>query len=47
MRIYDTKLDFIISGDFNINYLHNDSNKNKLDTLLMTYSLTGVVHFHT
>ena len=47
MRIYDTKFDFIICGDFNINYLHNDSNRYILDTLLMTYSLTRIVHFHT
>jgi hypothetical protein len=45
MRIYDTKSDFIICGDFSINYLHNDSNRHELDTLLMTYNLTLLLIF--
>jgi exonuclease III len=46
-KIYNTKCDYIICGDFNINYLQNDSNRYKLDTLLMSYNLTSIVDFPT
>jgi exonuclease III len=44
-KIYNTKCDYIICGDFNINYVQNDSNRYKLDALLMTYNLTSIVDF--
>jgi hypothetical protein len=46
-KIYNTKCDYIICGDFNINYLQNDSNRYKLHTLLMSYNLTSIVDFPT
>jgi hypothetical protein len=46
-KIYNTKCDYIICGDFKINYLQNYSNRYKLDTLLMSYNLTSIVDFPT
>jgi exonuclease III len=39
--------EFIICGDFNINYLENNNRKSKLEALLSTYNLKDTVKFPT
>jgi len=40
-------MEFILSGDLNINYIGTDNKKTQLDNMLSTYNLTGTVHFPT
>jgi exonuclease III len=42
---YSNKIEFVICGDININYLENCKKRQKLDALLQTYNLTGTVSF--
>jgi hypothetical protein len=44
---YSNKLEFIICGDVNINYLEKCDRCLQLDSLLCTYNLIGTVNFHT
>ena len=41
------KVEFVICGDININYLQNCNKRQQLDALLQTYNLTGTVSFPT
>jgi hypothetical protein len=40
-------MEFIICGDFNIDYLRNTQRKNQLNYLLTTYNLFSTVDFPT
>jgi hypothetical protein len=46
-NLYTSTKDYIICGDFNINYLPDSEKKSKLDALLRTYNLIGTVNFPT
>ena len=35
----------IICGDINVNYLTDNNQKKKIDTMLLSYNLTGIVNF--
>jgi endonuclease/exonuclease/phosphatase family metal-dependent hydrolase len=39
--------EFIICGDFNINYLENNNRKSKLEAMLSTYNFKDTVNFPT
>jgi len=41
------KAEFIICGDFNINYLEINNKKNQLNNMFCTYNLTSTVYFPT
>jgi hypothetical protein len=45
--LYTPTLDFIICGDININYLTKSERKSQLDTLLLSYNLSGIINFPT
>jgi hypothetical protein len=45
--IYDNSIDIILCGDFNINYLTYNHNKQLVDSLLTTYNLYSTVNFAT
>ena len=45
--LYNNKIEFIICGDVNINYLDNCSKKQQMNNLLATFDLSGVVNFLT
>jgi len=44
---YSNKIEFVICGDININYLENCKKRQQLDALLQTYNLIGTVSFPT
>jgi hypothetical protein len=44
---YNTKMDLILCGDFNIDFLKNTDRGIQLDALLTTYNLTNIVRFPT
>jgi hypothetical protein len=44
-HIYDNSIDIILCGDFNINYLTENHNKQLLDSLLASYNLYSTVNF--
>jgi len=44
---YINKIEFVIGGDININYLENCKKRPQLDALLQTYNLIGTVSFPT
>jgi len=44
--LHSPKPEFVICGDINVNYL-NDNGKQNLDPLLLSYNLSGTVHFPT
>ena len=44
---HSNKVEFVICGDININYLENGNKRQQLDALLQTYNLTGTVSFPT
>jgi len=44
---YSNKIEFVICGDININYLENCKKRQQLDALLQTYNLIGTVLFPT
>jgi len=41
------KIEFVICGDININYLENCNKRQQLDALLQTYNVIGTVSFPT
>ena len=43
--LHNQKMEFIISGDININYLEKSNKKQQLDNLLVTYNLRSTIHF--
>jgi hypothetical protein len=47
IRLHTKKLEIIICGDININYLHRHNKKQLLDSLLASYNLKSVVDFPT
>jgi hypothetical protein len=44
---HSNKVEFVICGDININYLENCNKRQQLDALLQTYNLIGTVSFPT
>jgi hypothetical protein len=44
---YSNKIEFVICGDINVNYLENCNKRQQLNALLQTYNLTGTVTFPT
>jgi hypothetical protein len=46
-HIYDNSINIILCGDFNINYLTANHNKQLLDSLLTSYNLYSTVDFPT
>jgi len=44
---HSNKMEFVICGDININYLENCKKRQQLDALLQTYNLIGTVTFPT
>jgi hypothetical protein len=46
-KLSKLKIDIIICGDFNINYLTDNTRRNQLDALLMSYNLVKTVTFPT
>jgi exonuclease III len=45
--LFNPKIYIIICGDFNINYLVDNSNKQQLNSSLLSYNLSGIVKFPT
>jgi len=45
MMMIHQKVEFIICGDININYLHCHNRRQQLDTLLTLYNLQSTVNF--
>jgi hypothetical protein len=45
--LYNTSSEFIICGDFNVNYLDYNNRRNQLDALLSTFNLFSTVCFPT
>jgi hypothetical protein len=45
--LYNSKTEFIVCGDSNINYIGTNNKKTQLENLLSTYNLTCTVHFPT
>jgi hypothetical protein len=45
--LYTPDSHIIICGDININYLIQNDQKRRLDSMLLTYNLTGIVNFPT
>jgi exonuclease III len=45
--LYSPKLEFIICGDININYLVDSNNRKQLDALLSSFNLFSIVDFPT
>ena len=43
--LYKPKTEFIICGDFNINYMEVSNNRKALDNLLSSYNLMSTVYF--
>jgi len=46
-KIYKTSTEFILCGNFNVNYLNDNSRKHLLDSLLASFSLFSTVKFPT
>ena len=46
-RIYKISRYIILCGDFNINFLENNTKKYSLDALLASFNLSGIVNFPT
>jgi len=46
-KLYKITTDIILCGDFNINYLNENSNKIMLDSLLASYGLYSTIQFPT
>ena len=44
---YSNKIEFVICGDININYLENCKKRQQLDALLQTYNIIVTVSFPT
>jgi hypothetical protein len=45
--LHNSKMEFIICSNFNINNIAVNNKKTQLQDLLSTYNLTGTVHFPT
>jgi hypothetical protein len=45
--LYKVDLKLIICGDIKIDYLTDSDEKRQLDTVLLTYNLSAIVHFTT
>ena len=45
--LFKVGVKLIICGDINVNYLTDSDKKRKLDVILLTYNLTGIVQFPT
>jgi len=45
--LYNTDVDFIVSGHMNTDYLIDSYNKKQLDTMFLSYNLTNTVQFPT
>jgi hypothetical protein len=45
--VYNTRMDFIICGNFNIDFLKDTDRGIQLNALLATYNLTNIVRFST
>jgi hypothetical protein len=45
--LHSSKLEFIICGDINTNYVIDSDKKIQLDALLISYNLCSTVHFPT
>ena len=46
-QVYNNAVDIILCGDFNINYLSDNQNKQALNSLLNSYSLYSIIDFPT
>jgi hypothetical protein len=46
-QVYNNTVDIILCGDFNINYLSDNQNKQALNSLLTSYSLYSIIGFPT
>ena len=46
-HIYNNTVDIILCGDFNINYLNDNQDKQALNPLLTSYSLYSIIDFPT
>ena len=46
-KLHNNKVEYVICGDVNINYLENCDRRQQLDALLNTYNLIGTVNFPT
>ena len=46
-HIYNNTVDIILYGDFNINYLNDNQDKQALNSLLTSYSLYSIIDFPT
>jgi len=44
-QVYNNTVDVILYGDFNINYLSDNQNKQALNSLLTSYSLCSILDF--
>jgi endonuclease/exonuclease/phosphatase family metal-dependent hydrolase len=44
-QVYNNTLDIILCGDFNINYLNDNQNKQALNSSLTSYSLYSIIDF--
>jgi exonuclease III len=45
--LYCSKIEFIICGDINVDYLSDNNRKNQLNSLLISYNLFSTVNFPT
>jgi hypothetical protein len=45
--LYNSKIEFIICGDFNVDYLTDNCRKSQLNSLLNSYNLFSIVNFST
>jgi exonuclease III len=46
-KLHINKVEYVICGDANINYLENFDRRQQLDAFLNTYNLVGTVRFPT
>jgi len=46
-KLYKTSTELILCGEFNVNYLNDNSRKHLLDSLLASFSLFSTVKFPT
>ena len=45
--LHNSKMEFILNGDLNVNYIGTNNRKTQLDNLLNMYNLIDMVHFPT
>jgi hypothetical protein len=46
-KVYKTSNELILCGDFNINYLNDNTRKDHLDSLLASFNLCSTINFPT